>query len=149
MERVMALTKELCEIKSGIVCEENEALFRRINQEIPLEIFRYNSGEEHNGWIIPDKWKVEEAKVFFDGELIYDGTINALGVAQYSESFEGEVDLETFKKHTFSIPPLDEKERRTRAIKYSDLFESPSVPIISPKTPARYKFISSGVWSRR
>ena len=102
----MALTKELCEIKSGIVCEENEALFRRINQEIPLEIFRYNSGEEHNGWIIPDKWKVEEAKVFFDGDLIYDGTINALGVAQYSESFEGEVDLETFKKHTFSIPSL-------------------------------------------
>ena len=83
MDRVMALTKELCEIKSGIVCEENEALFRRISQEIPLDIFRYNSGEEHNGWIIPDKWKVEEAKVFFDGDLIYDGTINALGVAQY------------------------------------------------------------------
>ena len=102
----MALTKELCEIKSGIVCEENEALFRRINQEIPLDIFRYNSGEEHNGWIIPDKWKVEEAKVFFAGDLIYDGTINALGVAQYSESFEGEVDLDTLKKHIFSIPSL-------------------------------------------
>ena len=103
----MALTKELCEIKSGIVCEENEILFHRISQEIPLDIFRYNSGEEHNGWIIPNKWIVEEAKVFFDGKLVYDGTINALGVAQYSESFEGEVDLDTLKKHIFSItsPP--------------------------------------------
>ena len=102
----MALTRDLCEIRSGIVCDGNEELFRRIGQELPLDIFRYRSGEEYNGWIIPDNWTVQEANIYFDGRLIYDGTINALGVAHYSNSFEGEVDLDTLKKHIFSIPSL-------------------------------------------
>ena len=76
-------------------------MFRRIDQELPLDIFKYGSGEEYNGWIIPDNWTVQEANIYLDGKLIYDGTTNALGVAQYSNSFEGEVDLDTLKKHIF------------------------------------------------
>tara|TARA_Y100000588_G_scaffold390732_1_gene497066 strand:- start:194 stop:1549 length:1356 start_codon:yes stop_codon:yes gene_type:complete len=102
----MTLTKELCDIKSGVVCDGNEALFRRIGDELPLKIFRYESGQRHNGWIVPDKWSVREANIYKDDKLLYDGTVNALGVAQYSRSFEGELDLETLKKHLFSIPSL-------------------------------------------
>ena len=102
----MALTRDLCAIKSGIVCDGNAKLFRRIGQELPLDIFKYRSGEEYNGWVIPDNWTVQEACIYFDGKLIYDGATNALGVAQYSNSFEGEVDLDTLKNHIFSIPSL-------------------------------------------
>ena len=99
----MALTRDLCGIKSGIVCDGNAKLFRRIGQELPLDIFKYRSGDEYNGWVIPDNWTVQEAYIYFDGKLIYDGATNALGVAQYSNSFEGEVDLDTLKKHILSL----------------------------------------------
>ena len=49
---------------------------------------------------------MQEACIYFDGKLIYDGATNALGIAQYSNSFEGEVDLDTLKNHIFSIPSL-------------------------------------------
>lgn len=103
---LMGLTRDLCKIPSGIVADGNEILFQRLNQELPLEIFRYPSGSEHNGWVIPHNWTVEQATIHRDGELVYDGTTNVLGVAHYSRSFEGRVDMEELRHHLFSIPSL-------------------------------------------
>ena len=108
MNDLISLTKDLCQIPSGIVADGNERLFKRISDEIDLEIFRYPSGSEHNGWVIPHKWTVETATIHRDSELIYDGTINALGVAHYSRSFKGRLSLEELKPHLYSIPSLPE-----------------------------------------
>ena len=108
MHHLIDLTRELCESPTGIVADGNRRLFKRISEEIDLEMFRYPSGSEHNGWVIPHKWTVETATIHKDGELIYDGSVNVLGVAHYSSSFKGRLSLEELKPHLFSIPSLPE-----------------------------------------
>ncbi len=98
----LELTRELCAIRSGIVDHGNEDLFRRMGQEIPLRMFRFPSGQEHNGWVIPDAWRVKRATISKDGLTIYDGTASHLGVAYYSRSFSGSIELPELKKHLFS-----------------------------------------------
>ena len=106
MNNLIQLTRDLCQIPSGIVAEGNERLFQRISEEIDLEMFRYPSGSEYNGWVIPHQWTVETATIHKDGALIYDGTVNILGVAHYSRSFEGRLSLEELKPHLFSVPSM-------------------------------------------
>src|SRR5687767_8948042 len=83
------LVRELCGFRSAAVADENEALFSRIDRELPLEIFRFQSGDSHQGWVVPDNWRVRRAKVFRDGAEVFDGTNHALGVGYYSRSFSG------------------------------------------------------------
>ena len=102
MSGVMSLVGELCRLPSGIVNEGNEALFERIAQEVPLSMYRWQSGDSHNGWIVPDLWSVKRAEIRRGSDLIFDGTRSPLGVAAYSTSFTGRVDLATLKQHLYS-----------------------------------------------
>ena len=77
---MIALARDLCAYRTGVVADENEQLFDRISEEIPLEITRFASGDSHNGWVIPDNWSVESAKIYKDGEEIIDGTSHTQGV---------------------------------------------------------------------
>ena len=77
--------------------QQNEIL----RQELPFKVLEYESGREHNGWIVPDDWQVIKAEIKKDGKLIYDGKVNPLGVIGYSTSFNGKVDLTKLKKHLF------------------------------------------------
>src|SRR5580658_8444592 len=85
----LALTRELCEFASGIVADDNEALFERLRAELPFTIHRYRSGEEHNGWVVPDNWRVKKALLYRDGDVVFDGRAHTLGVALHSRSFSG------------------------------------------------------------
>ncbi len=106
MDELMSLTADLCSIPSGVVSDGNECLFERIGRELPLEHFRFPSGSEYNGWVVPKKWTVINASIHKNGVLIYDGKINALGVAHYSKSFVGKVSLKELKQHLYSVPAL-------------------------------------------
>ena len=74
-------------------------LLNRIEQEIPLDIFRFPSGQTYNGWTVPEHWEVKTASIFLDGEEVFDATQNSLGVAWYSNSFSGELSYEELLKH--------------------------------------------------
>jgi len=102
----LKLTEELCAIPTGIVCDGNETLFARIHSEVPLEIHRYPSGQEFNGWAIPHKWTVQRAIIKSNGRVIYDGKSSPLGVAHYSRSFLGALSLDELKPHLFSRPDM-------------------------------------------
>lgn len=107
-EKILLRTRELCAFKTGIVADENEAVFKRMCEEIPFTIHRYPSGEEFNGWTVPKNWRVKKADVFKKGEKVFDGTSNALGVAYYSKSFSGELPLDVFKNHIVTNPDIPE-----------------------------------------
>lgn len=93
------LIRDLCGFQTGVVADQNQALFDRIEQELPLELFRFPSGVTHNGWIVPNNWRVRRANVVKDGKLVFDGTANALGVAVHSRSFVGELDWDELRPH--------------------------------------------------
>ena len=46
-----------------MVAAGNEPLFERIANEVSLEVFRYPSGDEYNGWLVPDDWSVQRATI--------------------------------------------------------------------------------------
>lgn len=70
--------------------------FKRI---LPFRVIEYSSEEDYNGWVIPPKWDVKEAKIIRDGRVIYDGMQSPLSVIALSKSFQGRVDLQELKKH--------------------------------------------------
>jgi aminopeptidase-like protein len=99
----LSLTRELCSYRTGVVAEGNEGLFKRISREIPLRLHRYRSGLEHLGWQIPQLWRVKEALIKRDGKVVFNGSSDPLGVAMYSNSFRGEIDLSELKKHVVTL----------------------------------------------
>ncbi len=102
----MGLTRDLCSFRTAVVAEENHALFQRIAGEIPLELHEFSSGDAHQGWEVPDNWRVERALIKKDGTVVFDGLSNALGVGYYSKSFKGTLDWEDLKAHLTTNPDL-------------------------------------------
>ena len=98
------LIEDLCGFATGVVADDNEALFARISLELPLEFLRYRSGECHNGWIVPDNWRVRRAKLFREGVEVFDGRVHTLGVGRYSKSFLGDLDWEELAPHLVTNP---------------------------------------------
>lgn len=103
---MLPLIRDLCAFRTGVVAEGNEALFERIAQEIPLRLHRFRSGDEHNGWLVPDDWRVLRAKLYRDGREVFDGTTHTLGVGYYSRSFEGELSWEELAPKLVTNPDL-------------------------------------------
>lgn len=105
-ESVLALARELCAFRTGVVALENEALFERIAAEVPLTVRRYASGSSRNGWLVPDLWRVHRAMLSRDGREVFDFGRNALGVAEYSRSFRGTLSLEELRERLVTNPEL-------------------------------------------
>lgn len=105
---MIRLARDLCQYRTGVVSDENPDMFRRLDSELPLGIFRFASGDHHNGWIVPNNWRVRRAKLLRDGVEVFDGTGHTLGVARYSMSFSGDLDWEDLKPHLVTNPDLPE-----------------------------------------
>jgi len=102
----LSLTRDLCAFATGVVADDNEKLFARIAEELPLTLFRYPSGESFNGWLVPQNWRVTTASIRRDGKLLFDGRTHTLGVARYACSFSGSLDWEDLKPHLVTNPDL-------------------------------------------
>lgn len=74
---------------------------KRLMEELPFCVHEFKSGQEKNGWVIPDSWSYGKAEIRKDGKLIYDGRKHPLGVVGYSKSFQGKVQLDELKRHLF------------------------------------------------
>lgn len=70
-------------------------------QELPFQVLIFDQSHEHNGWVIPPHYQVTEAKIIYQGEIIYDGLHHPLAVPCHAASFQGKVDLATLRKHLF------------------------------------------------
>lgn len=66
---------------------------------LPFRLTSVPSSREHNGWVIPPSWDVEEARIVKDGRTVYDGTEHPLGVIALSKSFSGTVSLDELRNH--------------------------------------------------
>ncbi len=105
---ILLLTRELCAFTSGVVADDNEKIFARLRRELPFTIHRFPSGAAHNGWLVPDNWRVERALLKKDGKVVFEGTAHPLGVAMLSRSFSGRLDFEALKPHLVTNPDQPE-----------------------------------------
>lgn len=96
------LLERLLELNVGISQKGNETALELMRAAHPrLEIKRYASGREHNGWVVPREWVVHKAEIRRGGNVIFDGTVHPMAVAGYSSSFRGVVSREELEKHVF------------------------------------------------
>jgi len=102
----ISLTRELCRFATGVVADDNERLFARIAEELPLTLLRYRSGDSFNGWLVPQNCRVEKAEIRRDGRLVFDGGAHTLGVARYAKSFSGAIDWPALQPHLVTNPDL-------------------------------------------
>ncbi len=93
------LLKEIYPLRLAPVSPDTDKAVEMLKRHMPFEIHEFNAGEECNGWVVPQSWKVLKAEVKKDGRLIYDGKKHPLGVMGYSKSFKGTVSLDELKKH--------------------------------------------------
>jgi aminopeptidase-like protein len=100
------LLKKIYPLRLAPVSEDTDKAVGILCNELPFKVHEYKSGLEHNGWIVPQKWKPVKAEIRKDGKLIYDGMKHPLGVVSYGASFKGKVSLDELKKHLFYHPNL-------------------------------------------
>lgn len=105
---MLSLLKKVYPLRLAPVSEDTDKAIEILCKELPFTIHEYKSKSEHNGWIVPDKWKAVKAEIWKDEKLIYDGMRHPLGVVGYSTSFKGKLSLEELKKHLFYHPELPE-----------------------------------------
>ena len=70
-----------------------------LKEILPFKVHSYTNRDEYNGWTIPPKWDVKEAKIFKDGKVVYDGLKHPLRVVSLSTSCHVTLSLHELKCH--------------------------------------------------
>lgn len=96
---MMKILEDLTPLNRVMVSVDYDKTIQYLLNILRFKVLEYPSSVNHNGWIIPPKWDVKEAKIIKDSEVIYNGTGHALAVIALSKEFRGNVDLDELKKH--------------------------------------------------
>lgn len=100
------LLKKIYPLRLAPLSEDSDKAAEILCREIPFKVHEFSSGAQHNGWVVPKKWKAVKALIRKGNKVIYDGMKHPLGVIGYSTSFNGKVALKELRKHLFYHPGL-------------------------------------------
>lgn len=96
---MMEIVRDLTPLNRTVCSLAYDQAANYLCQELPFRVISVPGSQEHNGWVIPPSWDVEEARIVKDGRTVYDGTVHPLGVIALSKSFSGSVNLEELRRH--------------------------------------------------
>ena len=99
MKNMMQILQDLTPLNRAVCSLGYDQAVAYLREELPFRVITVPSSREHNGWVIPPSWDVEEARIVKDGRTVYDGTAHPLGVIGLSQSFSGTVSLEELRRH--------------------------------------------------
>jgi aminopeptidase-like protein len=91
--------RDLTPLSRAVCSEGYDAAVDYLLRELPFRVISIPDTIEHNGWVIPPSWDVEEAWISKDGQKIYDGTAHPVAVIGLSASFSGVVGLDELRSH--------------------------------------------------
>ena len=101
MNPMMQLLFDLTPLNRVFCSRDYDKAIEYIRGILPFRVLKFSSNMEHNGWVIPPKWDVKEARIIKNGDVIYDGLKNPLSVLALSRSFCGEIDCDELKQHLY------------------------------------------------
>jgi aminopeptidase-like protein len=96
---MMEILRDLTPLPRAVCSRGYDQAIGYLCNQLPFRVITVPDSHQHNGWVIPPSWDVEEARIERDGQLIYDGTAHPLGVIALSESFSGRVSFEELRQH--------------------------------------------------
>ena len=99
MKAMMQILQHLTPLNRAVCSRGYDTAVDYLREVFPFRVISVPSSREHNGWLIPPSWDVEEARIVKDGRVVYDGTAHPLGVIALSQSFSGTVSLEELRRH--------------------------------------------------
>src|SRR5580704_15249465 len=99
MKTMMQILQDLTPLNRAVCSLGYDQTVGYLCEVLPFRVISVPSSREHNGWVIPPSWDVEEARITKDGGTVYDGTAHPLGVIALSKSFSGKVSLEELRSH--------------------------------------------------
>ena len=105
---ILQFTRKLCTFTTGVITDDNPLLFAEMQKVLPFHLHQFKSWTSHNGWIIPENWRVEKATISRNGEVLFNGLEHPLGVAMLSTSFQGKMDFDQLKQKIVTNPEQPE-----------------------------------------
>ncbi len=99
MKSMMQILRDLTPLNRAVCSLGYDQAVEYLREVLPFRTISVPSSREHNGWVIPPSWDVEEARIVKDGRTIYDGTVHPLCVIALSRSFCGTVSLDELRRH--------------------------------------------------
>jgi aminopeptidase-like protein len=101
MNKMMEIIDYLTPLNRVFCSSDYDDAIEYLCTSLPFKVHEYPANQVHNGWVIPPKWDVKEAKIIKNGDVIYDGTKNPLSVISLSQPFRGTVDKDELEKHLY------------------------------------------------
>ena len=100
-DRMIRIIEELTPLNRVFCSSDFDKAVEYLCTLLPFKVHEYPANQVHNGWVIPPKWDVKEAKIIKNGGVIYDGTKNPMSVISLSKSYRGIVDKKELENHLF------------------------------------------------
>jgi len=101
MKTMMQILRHLTPLNRAVCSLGYDQAVDYLREVLPFRVISVPSSREHNGWVIPPSWDVDEAKIIKDGRTVYEGSAHPLGVIGLSKSFSGTVGLEELRRHLY------------------------------------------------
>ncbi|WP_162500869.1 DUF4910 domain-containing protein [Modicisalibacter coralii] len=96
---MMKLLADLTPLNRVICSSDYDATIDYMKAVLPFRELCYPDSDDYNGWVIPPKWDVTQARIEYRGETIYDGRHHPLAVMALSAPFSGSVSREELRRH--------------------------------------------------
>lgn len=101
MKTMMQILEDLTPLNRAVCSLGYDKAVSYLCDVLPFRVISVPETHEHNGWVIPPSWDVEEARIVKDGRTIYDGTTHPIAVIGLSQSFSGTVSLAELRQHLY------------------------------------------------
>jgi aminopeptidase-like protein len=101
MKSMMEILRQLTPLNRAVCSLGYDRAVDYLRDVLPFRVISVPASRDHNGWLIPPSWDVEEARIIKDGRTIYNGLAHPLGVIALSKSFSGIVDLDELRRHLY------------------------------------------------
>ena len=101
MKSMMQILRDLTPLDRAVCSRGYDQAVDYLCEVLPFRVISLESSCEHNGWVIPPSWDVEEARIIKDGHTVYEGTSHPLGVIGLSNSYSGTVTLDELRRHLY------------------------------------------------
>ncbi|ODT17245.1 MAG: peptidase M28 [Kaistia sp. SCN 65-12] len=102
---IHALVAELFPICRSIAGEGLRETLRVLRRRIDLTIHEVPTGTQVLDWVVPKEWTIRDGYIRnAAGERVVDFRVNNLHVMNYSVPIRAIMDLETLRRHVFTLP---------------------------------------------
>lgn len=99
MKSMLQILRDLTPLNRVMCSSDYDRTIAYLTEEGPFRVVTFGPGLERNGWVIPPKWDVLEARIARNGVVIHDGTAHPLGVIALSAPYSGVVGRDELRTH--------------------------------------------------